>query len=142
MSGSVSVIRQLLAAGPFESSSCWLHPTAVRKGMRVFDEGESAIPLELVSSEAFTTGVCSTWCTSRPTRSGMSRTKTPRCTSPPSGSTLAVRQRGPEAQPLAEDLELLGEDRQDPPQVPGDPPPTRVFTTTHRRAACRATRAY
>jgi len=30
---------------------------AVRKGMRLFDEGEAAIPLRLISSETFETGV-------------------------------------------------------------------------------------
>ena len=56
MSGSVSVVRQLLAAGLLDELHLLLHPIAVRKGMRLFDEGE-AIPLELVSSETFETGV-------------------------------------------------------------------------------------
>jgi hypothetical protein len=30
---------------------------AVRKGMRLFDEGETPIPLRLISSESFKTGV-------------------------------------------------------------------------------------
>ena len=34
-----------------------MHPIAVRNGMRLFDEGEPRIPLTLVSSETFTTGV-------------------------------------------------------------------------------------
>jgi hypothetical protein len=34
-----------------------VHPIAVRKGMRLFDEGERPIPLRLISSEAFSTGV-------------------------------------------------------------------------------------
>jgi len=34
-----------------------VHPIAVRKGMRLFDEGEAPIPLKLLSSEAFETGV-------------------------------------------------------------------------------------
>jgi len=57
MSGSVSVVRQLLAAGLLDELHLLLHPIAVRKGMRLFDEGESTIPLELVSSETFETGV-------------------------------------------------------------------------------------
>jgi hypothetical protein len=34
-----------------------VHPIAVRKGMRLFDEGESPIPLTLIKSETFKTGV-------------------------------------------------------------------------------------
>jgi hypothetical protein len=33
------------------------HPIAVRTGMRLFDEGEPAIPLTLLSAETFKTGV-------------------------------------------------------------------------------------
>ena len=57
MSGSVSVVRQLLAAGLLDELNLLVHPIAVRKGMRLFDEGESPVPLRLVSSETFTTGV-------------------------------------------------------------------------------------
>jgi dihydrofolate reductase len=56
MSGSVSVVRQLLAAGLLDELHLLVHPIAVRKGMRLFDEGEP-IPLELVSSHTFKTGV-------------------------------------------------------------------------------------
>jgi dihydrofolate reductase len=57
MSGSVSVVRQLLTAGLLDELRLLVHPIAVRKGMRLFDEGESPIPLRLISSEAFSTGV-------------------------------------------------------------------------------------
>jgi dihydrofolate reductase len=57
MSGSVSVVRQLLAAGLLDELHLLVHPIAVRKGMRLFDEGESSMPLRLVSSTAFATGV-------------------------------------------------------------------------------------
>jgi dihydrofolate reductase len=57
LSGSVSVVRQLLAAGLLDELHLLVHPIAVRKGMRLFDEGESPIPLRLLSSETFTTGV-------------------------------------------------------------------------------------
>ncbi|MCA1708491.1 MAG: dihydrofolate reductase family protein [Actinobacteria bacterium] len=57
MSGSVSVVRQLLAAGLVEELHLLVHPIAVRKGMRLFDEGESPIPLTLILSETFKTGV-------------------------------------------------------------------------------------
>ena len=57
MSGSVSVVRQLLAVGLLDELHLLVHPIAVRKGMHLFDEGQSPIPLQLVSSQAFTTGV-------------------------------------------------------------------------------------
>jgi len=57
MSGSVSVVRQLLAAGLLDELHLFVHPIAVRKGMRLFEEGESSIPLRLVSSQTFATGV-------------------------------------------------------------------------------------
>lgn len=57
MSGSVSVVRQLLAAGLLDELHLFVHPIAVRRGMRLFDEGPPAIPLRLVSDKAFTTGV-------------------------------------------------------------------------------------
>jgi dihydrofolate reductase len=57
MSGSVSVVRQLLAAGLLDELHLLVHPIAVRNGMRLFDEGDRPIPLTLISSEAFETGV-------------------------------------------------------------------------------------
>ena len=57
MSGSVSVVRQLLAAGLLDELHLLVHPIAVRKGLRLFDEGEPSIPLTLVSSQTFETGV-------------------------------------------------------------------------------------
>ena len=57
LSGSVSVVRQLLDAGLLDELHLLVHPIAVRTGMRLFDEGASPIPLRLVSSETFQTGV-------------------------------------------------------------------------------------
>src|SRR5213596_654828 len=57
MSGSVSVVRQLLAAGLIDELHLLVHPIAMRKGMRLFDEGEPPIPLKLLSANTFTTGV-------------------------------------------------------------------------------------
>jgi dihydrofolate reductase len=57
LSGSISVIRQLLAAGLLDELQLLVHPIAVRKGMRLFDEGEPSIPLKLLKSETFGTGV-------------------------------------------------------------------------------------
>jgi dihydrofolate reductase len=57
LSGSVSVVRQLLAAGLLDELHLLVHPIAVRKGMRLFDEGETPTALRLISSETFKTGV-------------------------------------------------------------------------------------
>ncbi len=57
LSGSVSVVRQLLAAGLLDELHLLVHPIAVRRGMRLFDQDETPIPLTLLSSETFTTGV-------------------------------------------------------------------------------------
>jgi dihydrofolate reductase len=57
MSGSVSVVRQLLAAGLLDELHLLVHPIAVRKGMRLFDEAETPMPLTLLSSQTFATGV-------------------------------------------------------------------------------------
>ena len=57
LSGSVSVVRQLLAAGLLDELHLLVHPIAVRHGMRLFDEGEATIPLKLLSSKTFETGV-------------------------------------------------------------------------------------
>jgi dihydrofolate reductase len=57
MSGSVSIVRQLLAAGLIDELHLLVHPIAVRKGMRLFDESETPMPLTLLSSETFKTGV-------------------------------------------------------------------------------------
>jgi dihydrofolate reductase len=56
MSGSVSVVRELLAAGLLDELHLLVHPLTVGTGMRLFDEGES-IPLKLLSSQTFETGV-------------------------------------------------------------------------------------
>ena len=57
LSGSVSVVRQLLAAGLVDELHLLVHPIAIRKGLRLFDESEAPIPLRLISSETFKTGV-------------------------------------------------------------------------------------
>jgi dihydrofolate reductase len=57
MSGSVSIVRQLLSAGLIDELHLLVHPIAIRGGMRLFDEGEGPIPLTLISSQTFKTGV-------------------------------------------------------------------------------------
>jgi dihydrofolate reductase len=55
--GSISVVRQLLAAGLLDELRLLVHPVAARKGERLFDEGEPIYPLTLLRSEVFPTGV-------------------------------------------------------------------------------------
>ncbi len=57
MSGSVSVVRQLMTAGLVDELHLLVHPIAVRKGLRLFDDGETPMPLRLVSCQPFKTGV-------------------------------------------------------------------------------------
>jgi dihydrofolate reductase len=57
VSGSISVVRRLLAARLLDELHLLVHPIAVRKGERLFDEGEHSVPLELIRSETFATGV-------------------------------------------------------------------------------------
>jgi dihydrofolate reductase len=57
MSGSVSLVRQLLAAGLLDELHLLVHPIVVGNGMRLFDENGPSTPLRLVSSQTFATGV-------------------------------------------------------------------------------------
>ncbi|MET0788768.1 MAG: dihydrofolate reductase family protein [Cellulomonas sp.] len=55
--GSISVVRQLLAAGLLDELRLLVHPVAARNGERLFDEGEPIYPLRLLRSDVFPTGV-------------------------------------------------------------------------------------
>ena len=57
MSGSVSIVRQLLEAGLLDDLHLLVHPIAVRHGLRLFDEASTTLPLTLRSSVTFPTGV-------------------------------------------------------------------------------------
>ena len=57
VAGSVSVVRQLLDAGLVDELRLLVHPVAARRGQRLFEEGESVVPLRLLRSEALPTGV-------------------------------------------------------------------------------------
>ncbi|MCM3533922.1 dihydrofolate reductase family protein [Cellulosimicrobium funkei] len=57
VAGSISVVRQLLAAGLLDELRLLVHPVAARTGERLFDEGEPVYPLTLLRSETFPTGV-------------------------------------------------------------------------------------
>lgn len=55
--GSISVVRELLRHGLLDELHLLVHPVAVRRGERLFDEGDARIPLRLLSSKAFGSGV-------------------------------------------------------------------------------------
>jgi len=55
--GSISVVRQLLAAGLLDELRLLVHPVAARRGERLFDEGDEVYPLRLLRSDVFPTGV-------------------------------------------------------------------------------------
>jgi dihydrofolate reductase len=57
LSGSVSVVRQLLAAGLLDELQLFVHPIAVGTGDRLFDGSLPTIPLKLISSQTFETGM-------------------------------------------------------------------------------------
>ena len=57
MAGSISIVRQLLAASLLDELHLLVHPIAVRKGTRLFDDSEARTPLRLISSQTFETGV-------------------------------------------------------------------------------------
>ena len=57
LSGSVSVVRQLLAAGLVDELQLFVHPIVVGAGARLFDDSLPTIPLELITAQPFETGV-------------------------------------------------------------------------------------
>lgn len=57
VAGSISVVRQLLAAGLLDELRLLVHPVAARSGERLFDEGDAVYSLRLLRSDVFPTGV-------------------------------------------------------------------------------------
>lgn len=55
--GSISVVRQLLAAGQLDELRLLVHPVAARRGERLFDDGDERYAMRLLSAEAFRSGV-------------------------------------------------------------------------------------
>ena len=81
MSGSVSVVRQLLAAGLLDELHLLVHPIAVRKGMRLFDEGETD-PAEADLVRDLRDRRPEPRLRARPSRPATPATRTPRPTCP------------------------------------------------------------
>jgi dihydrofolate reductase len=57
LSGSVSIVRQLLSAGLLDELHLFVHPVLAGTGLRLFEADGAQIPLRLLSSQSFATGV-------------------------------------------------------------------------------------
>jgi dihydrofolate reductase len=57
LSGSVSVVRQLLDAGLLDELHLFVHPATAGSGLRLFDDGAPERHFKLVSATPFKTGV-------------------------------------------------------------------------------------
>jgi dihydrofolate reductase len=82
LSGSVSVVRQLLAAGLLDELHLFVHPVLAGSGLRLFQDDAPEQPLRLISSQPFATGVIYLAYTPDP--------------SPPAGNNRQARQNLPQ----------------------------------------------
>lgn len=57
LSGSISVVRQLIDAGLLDELHLFVHPATPGTGLRLFEDGAPPRHFRLLSSEAFDTGV-------------------------------------------------------------------------------------
>jgi dihydrofolate reductase len=57
VAGSISVVRQLLAAGLLDELRLLVHPVAARHGETLFGDADQPQPLKLIRSAIFPTGV-------------------------------------------------------------------------------------
>ncbi|MGV8909675.1 MAG: dihydrofolate reductase family protein [Propionicimonas sp.] len=57
VAGSISVVRQLLAAGLLDELRLLVHPVAACRGERLFRDADQPQPLKLLRSAIFPTGV-------------------------------------------------------------------------------------
>ena len=57
LSGSVSVVRQLLDAGLLDELHLFVHPATAGGGLRLFQDGDPERPMKLVSATPFKTGL-------------------------------------------------------------------------------------
>ncbi|MFI9560254.1 dihydrofolate reductase family protein [Nonomuraea endophytica] len=57
LSGSITLTRSLLRAGLIDELRLLIHPIVVGTGRRLFPEGTGRVPLKLVRSATFSTGV-------------------------------------------------------------------------------------
>src|SRR5205085_4151087 len=59
ITGSGTLVRTLLRDGVLDELNLLVHPIVIGSGKRLFDEGSGQIPLKLVDSQIFSTGVLS-----------------------------------------------------------------------------------
>ena len=57
LSGSVSVVRQLIDAGLLDELHLFVHPATAGSGLRLFEDGGPARSFRLISARPFATGV-------------------------------------------------------------------------------------
>lgn len=57
ISGSISVVQQLLAAQLVDELRLLVHPVAARKGRKLFEDGDTPLHLKVTSTQTFPTGV-------------------------------------------------------------------------------------
>jgi dihydrofolate reductase len=57
ISGSTSVVRQLLDAGLLDELHLFVHPATAGSGLKLFADGQPPLNMKLLSSRAFATGV-------------------------------------------------------------------------------------
>jgi dihydrofolate reductase len=57
LSGSVSVVRQLLDADLLDELHLFIHPATAGSGLKLFEDGSPTRQLKLISSQPFRTGV-------------------------------------------------------------------------------------
>ena len=57
VAGSISVVRQLIAAGQLDELRLLVHPVAARHGERLFGDADAPQPMTLLRSAVFPTGV-------------------------------------------------------------------------------------
>jgi dihydrofolate reductase len=57
ITGSMTLVESLLRSGVLDELMLLVHPIVVGKGKRLFDGAGSTVPLKLISSQTFSTGV-------------------------------------------------------------------------------------
>jgi dihydrofolate reductase len=57
LSGSVSLVRQLLDAGLLDQLHLFVHPATAGSGLKLFEEDGPTRPFKLISAQSFDTGV-------------------------------------------------------------------------------------
>lgn len=59
ITGSATLVRSLLRVGLLDELGLLVHPIVVGRGRRLFEDGSDQVPLKLVDSKTFSTGVLS-----------------------------------------------------------------------------------